>query len=66
MFDPKTLEILDKICVLQALFCLLNQGRVRWRGHVADMEEGKHVYLILVEKGERNRLNGVDVGGRIL
>jgi hypothetical protein len=30
------------------------------------MVEGKHVYLILVEKAERKRLNGVDVGGRIV
>lgn len=33
---------------------------------MVDMEEEKHVYLILVEKAERKRLNGVDVGGRIV
>jgi hypothetical protein len=32
---------------------------------VVDMEEGKHVYVILVKKAERKRLNGVDVCGRI-
>jgi hypothetical protein len=31
-----------------------------------DMEEGKHVYVILVKKAERKRLNGVDVCGRIV
>jgi len=33
---------------------------------MVDMEDGKHVYFISVEKAGRKILNGVDVGGRIV
>ena len=69
VFEPKTVELpgsWTQFMYLPVLFGLLYQGRVRRRGHVVDMEDGKRVCLILVEKAERNILNGVDVGGRIV
>ena len=67
--EPTTLEVpgsSTKFVYLPVLFGLLNEGRIRQRGHVVDMEDGKHVYMISVEKAERKRLNRIDVGGRIV
>jgi hypothetical protein len=48
-------EELSDLYVLPSILRVVNSRRMRWAGHVARMEEGRVVHMVLVWKPERKR-----------
>jgi hypothetical protein len=60
-------EMLYNVCTSPNTIRLINSSIMRWAGHVADMEEIRNAYKILVGEPERkNHSEGIGVDGRII